>query len=494
MGITIPTDIMSDFRSTRKLMRLSEVEYRYLRYGTFTDGYIERENQKRTDKVEKQIEDRVELLPDRFEMLFEDIELLYQGRFKSDKDGGDVQGDEPEPNDYPKPAEGSLYSPLDTESGFNAWLMLLGLDDHSTKQEVIDALTYSEAGSESASADFGAKLGLMAYRIMGKPEPEHVEYDDIVADLIWGFMKGLCFDGLKSGDLTPELVEETSIEMIERIEQRTELAVENKRSQLETQNSEVARYLFRSPWRDVKDEMANRVNDLLSNQGITTGRQLNLKNQKTLPVNAEDDDVKLCYAVVDHLIDHHIDSDSRMGTEGHLRDFKDKYGPLEEFEIDAVVTEDLINHLLEEKRLREQIQLINFIERDIERLRKKRYRGVEAYDVFKEIAETNGQLTSSMIGSRLSTYQGSITRVAKDLAGLDCESREQSEVWIDKPLLKGDSGGWETTNYGKAVHNRIKEQEGPWNGLLDMTPNSSSVLLDAIDEIGASQLREYSSK
>lgn len=98
-----------------------------------------------------------------------------------------------------------------------------------------------------------------------------------------------------------------------------------------------------------------------------------------------------------------------------------------------------------------------------------------------------------MIGNQLSKYKGNITRVAKDLAGLDCEGREQSQVWTDKPLLKGDPGGWDTTDYGQAVYRRIKELEGPWNGLLDMTPDSSSILLDAIDEIGASQLREYDS-
>lgn len=342
-------------------MRLSEAEYRYLRSGAASDGY-------RTDKLEKKIEERVELLPVRFEMLFEDIEQLHEGRFKSDNDSGDRRGNKPEPDDTPKPAEGDHYRPLDTESGLRALITLLGFED-KTRQEVIDGLTYSGDSRESASADFGAKLGLMVHRIMGQSglEPEHVDRDEVVADLIWGFLKGLCFDWREASSVTAELIEDVSSDMIDRTRKRIEPAADSRRNwESFMQNTKDIKNPCQSPWSDVRDEMADHVNELLAKQDITTGRQLELKNQNIRRVNIQDNEVKLCYTVVDHLIDHLIDSDARMNTKGHLRDFKDEYGPLKEFEIDAVVTEDLVNHVLEDKQLREQIQLINLVEKDVE--------------------------------------------------------------------------------------------------------------------------------
>lgn len=482
VGTHSPTDIMKEHRSSKRLLRLSEAEYRYLKNGDVADGYIERGGRERTDKLENQVEKKVELLPERFEILFEDVEQLHSGRFESEHDGI-VEINESEVDEHPKPAEYEHYCPLDTDAGFDAWLSLMGFEEKPTKREVRNSLTYSVVDRGSAPADFGAKLGLMAHRLMRWPDQDSVENEDLEADLIWGFLEGLCFKWRRAGDLTPELVEETATEILDRMEQRIELAAEIWRERQEWVRSgglkEIAR---RSMWGDEKRAMANRVNDILAARDVTSGREVGPEYGERLSGEKGDEEARLCYNIVDYLINYHIESDGRIGTVGQMQEFKEKYGPREDFDVDSLVTEKVVEQIIEEKRPREQAQLMELVKEDTQRLREKhRRRGVSATNVLEEIAEANQRLTSSEIGNQLGAYVGNVTRVAKDLAGVDCEGREQYEVWIDRPLIEGNPGGWQLTNYGEAVYGRLKDSERPWGLVSTTIPDE--VVLDAIEEI-----------
>jgi hypothetical protein len=403
-----------------KCYRLLDTERAYLEEGTATGSY-------RDHELKERATEKVELLSDRFEHLFVDTELLER-RFQE---------------------ESNL---LATEEGFQAWCRLMGLEG-ATRGEVEEALSFGRSQRGSAPADFGAELGKTVDRLMRWPEFGDVTEEDIVADLVWGFLRGLQFDRRVAGEVTGARVQDDTDEIIGRVAERVDTFTES----LDTDST--PGFLLRQRSRQNKrQEMTTRVQDLLVEDHSKDGEKLATEIAKR---HEEDEDEVSDFArqVVGHIMDGAVDGDQTIGSFGQFQSFWDRYGPAEEFDTGEIVTESKVYSVIEERRLDEKHELKRELEREAEALADKGRKGIPAADVLPLIVE-DGPLSSKEIATQVAdsrNHAASVTRLAKDLAGDESGSTlDGPKIWTARPLLAGDPSGWETTEYGKAATHALE--------------------------------------
>lgn len=117
---------------------------------------------------------------------------------------------------------------------------------------------------------------------------------------------------------------------------------------------------------------------------------------------------------------------------------------------------------------------------------------VSATDVLPAVVE-DGPLPSRELADRVDDsrdYTASTTRLAKDLAGYDTDSRDDAvAVWTDQPLLTGDREGWVATEYGKAATHALqlhlaRKETHPFIASLKAGLVSDDLLSSALSEVG----------
>ncbi|MFO7834102.1 MAG: hypothetical protein R6V31_08630 [Halohasta sp.] len=442
-----------------KCHRLLDSEKTYLETGTAPGSY-------RPHEMERRVSEKVELLPLRFEHLCEDVELLER-RFQE------------EPN------------LLDTEIGFHAWLEFLGLEESATRQEVNEALTFENGERGSALADFGSELGKTVDSLMRWPKFDDVTNEDIVAELVWGFLRGLQFDRRLAGNLTEEKVQNDVGEILSRVEERGDGFAERCSSR-----GQPTEWDIRWKVRNYKiDEMATHVQDLLTGDRIPNCELATEIAERT--EETENEANGFSREVVEHIMvsalgeDHTIESRELHGS------FWERYGPAEEFVTEKFVTKSKVHSVIEERRLDEKYELERELEREAEALADKGRMGVSADDVLPMIVE-DGSLSSRKIAAQVDDsrdYTASVTRLAKDLAGDETGSTQDAvEIWTDRPLLTGDREGWEATEYGKAAAYALKKhiaqkESHPILTPLEVQPFPQDLLSRALSEVTGSQDR-----
>lgn len=451
---------------TSKNTPLSDAEREYLEDGTASGSY-------RPHELKNQIEEKVEALPDRLEAVFEDVRLLAKGHFES------APPEEREEVEESKPVPGEHYQPLDTDEGYRAWLELMGFDDEPTKQAIVDEFSYTTGGYGSAPASFGAKLGEMANRLMRWPEFGGVENEDVIADLVWGFLAGIHFHHRLVGDVTEEVVREDAADIIQRVEHRADVYA-NSRSEPSGLAKTTAELSKRT---ETRNEMAERVADvLLEDLSVETPTI-----QSELAARNDSEAGEFFFDVVDHLADAHVADAHPLGSAQQWEAFYDEYGPVEEFDVGEFVTADRVASIIRERRLAERHQLRATLDSDAEALATKKWRGAHVTDVLPKIVEegaiSSRDVADEVLGS--SDYGGSVTRLAKDLAGEDCDARSE-DTWEDRPILCGDSRGWEATAYGAAVNHALRVRQAHEKSYLqpiETRPFPQELLVDALDEV-----------
>lgn len=408
-----------------KPYRLLDSERTFLEEGVAPGGY-------RAHEMEDRLREKVELLAPRFERLFEDVELLEQG------------------------SEGTTNL-FDTDAGRHVWMELMGLDSLA-RDEVERALSFHRGEPGSGPAAFGAKLGRTVNRLTRWPAVDYLDHDDIVADLVWGFLRGLHYDPRRpGGNVTADVVREETTEILRRVENRAETHADAKSGSAEEFRDRLEQRMA------TEREMAMRVYDILGEDHPTTSVKVGHRDaDHDGEGSGEDAPCRFCVDVVDHLIDDAVDGAHKPRSPGQNQAFWSEYGPAAEFAVADFVTEAKVHAVIEANRLFEKHNLRRQLERDAEALADKGSLGASAEEVLSYIVEegfaSSTDIAQEVYDSR--DYAASVTRLAKDLAGLDCEARaDEIEVWTEYPLLEGDQDGWTATRYGEAADHALQRYQ-----------------------------------
>lgn len=163
---------------------LSEKEGLHLRSGD--DG------EERDSRFKTRIEEKVGRLPERFETLYADIELLFDGGY------------------------------LDPETWAEPW-MQWHFGEDPTRQDLATAYGDPGGGSvESPSTTLGREFGCLARRIMLLPHPDYRAEQEVWQDLIWGFIQGVHFDHRPAAEVTGRVRREETAHLMEGLLERAE--------------------------------------------------------------------------------------------------------------------------------------------------------------------------------------------------------------------------------------------------------------------------------
>ena len=205
-----------------KVHRLTEKERKYLETGDAPGSY-------RNHEMKRNIEEKVGMLPDRFQHLNEDIKLLSE-------------------NGY-----------LDAERWADSWLNLLNIERSQEDGYPTDVFAHSSSETESSldyptpAELFGHKVGEMICRLMLYPR---IENEDVQLDVAWGFLEGMY-------ELTDERIDDVLPQLEERSKQTQETTEQVLRGlrtfRQETQVIE-----------DIRKRINNHIEDILEEEGINT--------------------------------------------------------------------------------------------------------------------------------------------------------------------------------------------------------------------------------
>jgi len=314
------------------------------------------------------------------------------------------------------------------------------------------------------------------------PDLAGIENEDIVADLLWGFLFGVQFHQRPAPDVTAEVVREESTDILQQLEDRADASADSFAEPIDPY----------PVWKHevIRKDLTQRVNDiLLEDPSVELGAiHPEVPELRNSNISWE----AFCSDVVYHLMDAHTASGHPPGTIGQWRAFWKEHGPIEEFDVEVFVTPDRVASIIAERRLVERRQLRNTIKADAELLVDKIWRGTPAADVLPTIVDegpiSSREVADSVHGS--SDHEGAVTRLAKDLAGQECESRpEYVDVWDERPLLRGDPREWKPTAYGKAVNHMLGNVEAREEGYglpaEVATRFPKELLNEALNEVGA---------
>lgn len=428
---------------------LLDSEREYLQKGTAPGGY-------RPRGMEKRLTEKVELLPARFERLFADIEQLEQGSERT----------------------ANFFA---TEAGRYAWAELMGLEENSTREERKQALSFYHGEPGPAAAEFGAKLGRTVNSLAYWPAFGDHHQDDVVADLVWGFFRGLHYDPRTAGSVTDDVVRKETTAILDRVEDRADTHAEQIRSP--------ATLLEDSHQRQAKKrEMAIRVHEILGKDQAAVSLEMDWGFAEWID-ERESGPSEFCSLVVAHLIDDAVDEEHEFDSVGQDRAFWREHGPGEEFAVEDFVTEVKVHSVVESRQLFEKYDLLCQLERDAKQLADKGWKGAATKEVLPQIVE-EGPISSTDIARDIyesRDYAASVTRLAKDLAGIDCETRdEEFDVWTDRPLLEGDRNGWEATRYGRATNHALQRYlalQEVYAQPIQFTPLPDELIEAALNEI-----------
>jgi hypothetical protein len=437
---------------SQRCYRLLDSDRQFIEEGTAPGSY-------RPHEKENDLREKVELLGPRFDRLFEDVKLLEQGSDRT--------------TNY-----------LDTDAGRNTWIELMGIEEPSSQEKLEQELAFHRGEPGSGPAAFGVKLGRTVNRLMRWPAFGNLDQDDIVADLVWGFLCGLHYDLRMAGNVTEDVLREDTTEILHRVEERAD-------TYANTIPDPQAEVLARSRQRRAKRrEMALRVHEALSEDCPTTRLEMQWGfTDWDDESESEDTPSRFCSMVVAHLIDDAVDGEYKFNSVKQDRAFWREYGPAEEFGVEGFVTEAKVHSVIEERRLLKKHDLLCQLERDAETLATKSSQGAWAEDILPKIVE-EGPVSSTDIAQDIynsNDYKASVTRLAKDLAGRERnKQREGVEVWTERPLLEGDRDGWKATEYGKAANQALQRYlagQGSYAQPLQLMPFPDELLKDVFAEV-----------
>jgi len=308
------------------------------------------------------------------------------------------------------------------------------------------------------------------------------------ADLVWGFLKGVYFDLQVSGTISEESVNDDLEEIFENLQQRAEVYAASR-----SQPAGFSRHSMRRGQKNRKIlEMANQVEELLKFERKTQVERPSTTDM-TIPTKGDvDPPDPFCFDVVYHLIDDAVPEDHPFASAGQTRAFWDRQESLSEFNVEDLVNECSVHSIIDNRQLLQRDRLLSHLEADAEVLKGLNKKGVSVNKALSVVVEKD-PVSSEEIAEEIDEirrpqdYTASVTRLAKDLAGEDIDNRADGiATWKEIPILQGSNGGWEATNYGRAVNHSldvILATEGEVISLEETRLFPEELLQEALNEV-----------
>lgn len=388
----------------------------------------------REAKLEQDVQQKVDQLGERFNRLFSDVELLYE-------------------NGY-----------LDEEQYVDAWIDLLGFDEDDEWGEVLQAChlqaTAEGARPTSAPQEVAREFGQLLFMMMLFPsEMGDDELEVMAKELAWGFLHGLYLDpldGAPLGNIRREAVEET----IDYLEDRLEAELEHDERVID----------FHEEWRErietskeAEQKIYDRIREVL-------GEIEGLQPQELTPVAFASGDYShgidprdVYRLLIDHLTEDPSPEEdgpglnNDLGTAGQEALFERQYGPVDELDLDEIVTRENVIAVVSKFNLETKDQIGAMVYEDVQEVTEAGWKGVDVFDVVGEIYQADSSLRSATIAQEIATdsHQGAVTAICNCLAG---RKELAGRVW-ERPIVTGDTDGWELTAYGRFVAKELAARE-----------------------------------
>lgn len=394
----------NSIRKTRKLLRLSETEYRYLENEEVPESYRE-DGRQRTDKLDGQVEEKVDLLSERFEVLLEDIDLMASGGFQH------------------------------TDEWIDAMVSLLDLDLPAHTDHVKSQLEFQVAlpGDEVSKPQmFGRQMGQMLWHLFCFGLGETVSEEEIQQNVAVGIIEGLT---------RKQPIGEAPIFAQEVIEKLQEQARETEKDVKFVMES-----FDRTPDADLLEEINTNLRHLLESSDLVP--------PSLLPDRPETDSEK------NFVLETYLENKLLKLIEADLSEVQIS-GLIQEPEtlMDEGLTQSRIDRLIREHDLVRQQKLVNTLQEDSDRIRDKKGKGVEAVDILGVLGASDTAMSSAEIATEIGAekWKAGVTGLARDLSG---DRREEAnrhrDIWNDRPVLSGDKDGWSLTVYGEVLHLHLR--------------------------------------
>ncbi|WP_458210968.1 hypothetical protein [Haladaptatus sp. NG-SE-30] len=446
-----------------KSLALSTAEKEYLSNGT-VGGY-------RKSRLQNRANSKAIALPERFSRLVDDADLISK-------------------SDY-----------LDDEIKRQLWEGLLQetTPDYIETPEKRPLQLSTKVRPQTPVQDIGRYIGGFAHDVLRFPS--EVEYEELLAHVIFGFVKGVYIDTLIAGRVDQHGIDVETEQILERVqslavnmeEQRMSMSDQREKAHLHSQKWEETRNQVRRVIRRIlseeelidspqslRERLKERQGDedsLQKDENEAKGDEGDLLTAEKLHEKMKNSSRDIEEKTMWHLMDAETESDDIPGTFGATTAFQQKYN-VDEFDIDEFVSHERVLNIFTTRRIPGRVGLDLWLESDSSKLKSHRWRGVEAIDVFKTIYEQNGGSSAEIakeIGSR-SQKTSLVTRIARDLAG--DEQYPDREVWDQLPVVQGKPKEWQLTSYGEIL-GYYQFDHDHWS--IDAIPNS--IIYQGIEDL-----------
>lgn len=374
-------------KNAQKPYHLVESESSFLRTGEPQGSYSDR-----PDKLHSRIDDKVNRLPDRLALLFEDVSLLDNPPFSEREVMADTVAGE----------ELSYFTP---ERWGDAWLDLM---DIPPQRDLTEAFTPGSSPSHTPAGEFGRKLGKLWSSLM--LYPSDIPPQRLWLDAIQGFIDGLYLENPElAGEDRPEQRREFIERLVDEIEARALKKIDT-RAQAEEEwfNDWKAR---NKSFRQSRE----KVTKILENEGIA-------------PV----------------YVSNYVYSELTDSSHEHFTET--------DTEVDDEINPEAVREFIEAEQLRAKAAILERLYDDAALLREKSGRGPEPTAILKAVYRREG--TSSVEIAQACTreeHQAGVTETAQDMAGHKNPDDRPGKVWAEFPLLEGTPEGWTLTTYGRLL-------------------------------------------
>lgn len=391
----------------------------------------------REAKLERDVQKKIDQLGERFEHLFSDVELLYE-------------------NGY-----------LEEEYYADAWAELLGFDEDDEWPEIIEACQLHAdvdgARPTSAPQEVARQFGQLLFMLMLYPDGIG-DPESVVKELAWGFLHGLHLDlngGAPLGDVRRDAIEGTTEYLEERLE-----------AELEYDERVISFHEERQEQREASKEAERAIHDRIREvldgiEGIEPqGYEAGLEDyQRGI------DPREVFTLLIDRLTEDPTPEEespglnNNLGTAGQQALFERQYGPLDEIDVDAIVTRENVLAIVKKYNLVTKDEIAARVYEDVEALEDASgYKGVDdAAEVVKAVHNASSPPRSADIAQEVATdsHKGSVTALCNCLAGRKSLAghEELADRTEPRPIVTGESDGWQLSVYGGFIGKELEARE-----------------------------------
>jgi hypothetical protein len=414
-----------------KSFALTPAEKEYLESGV-TGSY-------RRSQLESRVEEKARSLPGRIGRLADDVETLAENGYLSGEDGQVI------------------------------WRVLLADALDVSSGDVEGGVTEWNTGAvpRTPVTEFGRQMGNLTHELLHTSEQSDIF--EVITHLVFGFAQGVYVDHIKAGVVEEHGVDEIMSNLVADVESLAGEAEERREAFFDAgqfQNNVEARRRARSsferhvrqvlheagivdqPPRSLEAILENRQSQSESSNGPSEDAEV-VESMEEYQQAMRPKATSLVQRTVGHLILNDVDSDSLPNTWGASMEFWTEHDP-NDFDPEEFATADEVLEVFETKQIHWRVLLERQVRDDRNWVKERSWRGVDASKIL-ELIHLHEPISSAAINDRLEArkdYTAQVTRLARDLAGENSETRDTKE---ELPLVTGNKTGWQLTEYGQIL-------------------------------------------